>query len=90
MGCSTVRRQSAVKKIIILPVGSYRSFRRRIRWGFLFNAVAGLSPPDPKIPLTARKQRKMKKEIAKPEVFASLFSRVSISMIEKSRLTTNP
>jgi hypothetical protein len=32
----------------------------------------------------------MKKEIAKPEVFASLFSRVSISMIEKSRLTTNP
>ena len=32
----------------------------------------------------------MKKEIAKPEVFASLFSRESISMIEKSRLTTNP
>jgi hypothetical protein len=34
MGCSTVRRQVPVKKIIILPVGSYCSFRRRIRWDY--------------------------------------------------------
>ena len=38
MGCSTVRRQNPVKKIVILPIGSYRSLRRRIRWGLLFNA----------------------------------------------------
>ncbi len=38
MGCSMVRRQDPVKKIIILPVGSYRSLRRRIRWSLLFNA----------------------------------------------------
>jgi hypothetical protein len=43
MGCSMVRRQDPVKKIIILPVGSYRSLRRRIRWGLLFNAGLAVS-----------------------------------------------
>ena len=32
----------------------------------------------------------MKKEIAKPEIFASLFSRESISKSEESPLTGNP
>ncbi len=41
------------------------------------------SPPDPKIPLMARKQRKKQAEIAKPEMFTSLFSRESMSGIEK-------
>jgi hypothetical protein len=72
MGCSTVRRQDPVKKIIILPGGSYRSFRRRIHWGLLLMLLGCLSPPDP---AHGRKQRKMRKEIAKSEVFASLFSR---------------
>jgi hypothetical protein len=37
MGCSTVRRQGPVKKIIILPVGSYRSFSV-VSAGITFNA----------------------------------------------------
>jgi flagellar biosynthesis protein FlhG len=37
-------------------------------------------------PLTAGRQRKMKRETAKPEVFASLFSRESLSMIGKISL----
>jgi hypothetical protein len=72
MGCSTVRRQDPVKKIIILPGGSYRSFRRRIRWGLLLMLPESTRPTDS---AHGRKQRKMKKEIAKSEVFASLFSR---------------
>jgi hypothetical protein len=88
MGCSTVRRKSLVKKIIILLVGSYRSLGPCIRWGLKPPRLPG--PLDPKIPRTAGKQRKMKKEIAKPEMFASSFSRESIRIIEKSPLIGNP
>jgi hypothetical protein len=86
MGCSTVRRP--VKKIIILPVGSYRSLRRCIRWGLFLLTMPARLPEStgPKIPLMAGKN----KEIAKPEMFASLFPRESISIIEKSPLTGNP
>jgi|SoiMetStandDraft_2_1073263.scaffolds.fasta_scaffold03496_2 hypothetical protein len=58
MGCSAVRRQDPVKKIIILPGGSYRSFRRRIHWGLLLMLLGCLSPPDPQIPLTAGSKEK--------------------------------
>jgi hypothetical protein len=40
--------------------------------------------PDPKIPVMARKQRKMKKEIAKPEMFADVFSGNRLAPIEKN------
>ncbi|HSE84725.1 MAG TPA: hypothetical protein VLJ79_00730 [Candidatus Binatia bacterium] len=77
-----------MKKIIILLVGSYRSLGPCLRWGLKPPRLPG--PLDPKIPRTAGKQRKMNKEIAKLEMFASSFSRESISTIEKSPLTGNP
>jgi hypothetical protein len=58
MGCSTVRRRDPVKKIIILPRGSYRSFMRRIRWGLLLMLPGCLSPPDPQISLMAGTKEK--------------------------------
>jgi hypothetical protein len=38
MGCSTIRRQDSVKKIIILPLAAIVILGRRIRWDLLFNA----------------------------------------------------
>ncbi len=75
MGCSTVRRQDPVKKIIILPVGSYRSFRRRIRLGLLLMLAWLPESTRPTDPAHGKEAKKNEEGDPKPEVFASLFSR---------------
>jgi hypothetical protein len=81
-----------VKKIIILPVGSHRSFRRGIRWGLFLLKMAARLPESTrhKDPAHGKEAKKNQKEIAKPEIVASLFLRESISKIEESPLTGNP
>jgi len=74
------------------PRWQARSLRRGIRWGLFFLKMAARLRESTrhKDPAHGKEAKKNEKEIAKPEIFASLFSRESISKIEESPLTGNP